>query len=268
MAYNHIVAGDKIEITDSVCFEPGQAEFAELVSLPLATLIEMRQASMKQEEAIYERLCASTSVWAEQAVKTLLLTRAMEYVKTMPVTHTSNVWKTNEYGRHEISNMVYKMMWHVSEDTKWDSAAQKSVTIAWRLSWDVYYNAPHNADYMGRGRISGQERKRFTDKAEMEKYLQGRIASYAKLFTELSPPIPEDQRGRFSVNGCLLPGYTVEQHKPTVTELLDYLDDEDIPADGPREKAGQEKEESATPFKKYAQKNPPAPGKKKPAPTR
>ena len=37
MAYNHIVAGDKIEITDSVHFKPGQADFAELVSLPLAT---------------------------------------------------------------------------------------------------------------------------------------------------------------------------------------------------------------------------------------
>lgn len=268
MAYNHIVAGDKIEITDSVCFEPGQAEFAELVSLPLASLIEMRQASIKREEAIYERLCASTSVWAEQAVKTLLLTRVMEYVKTMPVTHTSNVWITNQYGRHEISNMVYKMMWSVYEDTKWDSAAQKSIAVAWRLSWDVYYNAPRNADYMGHGRISGQERKRFTDKAEMEKYLQGRIAAYANLFKELSPPIPEDQQKRFCVNGCLLPGYTVEQHKPTVSELLDYLDEDDFPADGPQETDGQEKEKPASPFKKYAQKNPATPVKKKPAPTR
>ena len=141
MAYNHIVAGERIEITDSVCFEPGQAEFAELVSLPLATLIELRQASIQQEEAIYKKLYASTSVWAEQAVKTLRLTRAMEYVKTMPVTHTSNVWITNEYGKHEISNMVYKMIWSVYEDTKWDRAAQKSVIVAWRLSWDVYYNA-------------------------------------------------------------------------------------------------------------------------------
>ena len=49
MAYNHIVAGERIEITDSVCFEPGQAEFAELVSLPLSTLIELRQASIQQE---------------------------------------------------------------------------------------------------------------------------------------------------------------------------------------------------------------------------
>lgn len=261
MAYNHFVAGDKIEITDSVYFEPGQAEFAELVSLPLATLIEMRQASMKQEEAIYEKLCASTSVWAEQAVKTLRLTRAMEYVKTMPVTHTSNVWKINEYHKHEISNMVYKMTWIAFEDTKWDRVAQKSITIGWRLSWSLYYNAPHNADYMGHGRISGQERKYFKDKAEMEKYLQGRIAAYANLFTELSPPIPEDQQGRFSVNGCLLPGYVVEQHKPTVTELLDYLDENDIPAEEPKIK-------SSSPFKKFGQKSPLTPGKKNPAPTR
>lgn len=263
MAYNHIVAGDRIEITDSVCFESGQPEFAELVSLPLATLIEMRQASIKQEEAIYEKLCGSTSVWAEQAVKTLRLTRAMEYVKTMPVTHTSNVWKTNEYGNHEISNMVYKMTWRVYEDTKWDQTLQKSVPIAWQLSWYLHFNTTHNPDQSGPGcRIAGQDRKRFTDKGEMEKYMQGRITAYAHLFTELSPPIPEGERGRFSVNGQLLPGYTVETHKPTVNELLDFLEDEDItPASTPENKAPHKEDKAKT-------TGPAKAGKKKPAPTR
>lgn len=262
------VAGERIEITQNVSFTKGQPEFEELVNLPLETLAEMRQASIVQEEAIYKKLCASTSVWAEQAVKTLRLTRAMEYLKAIPVTHTSNVWITNEYGNHEISNMVYKMTWRINEDTKWDKVAHKFIPVAWRLSWKLYYNTPHNADHIGHGGISGQDRKRFTDKAEMEKYLQGRIAAYANLFTELSPPIPEDQQARFSVNGCLLPGYTVEQHKPTVSELLDYLYEDDFPADGPQEKDGQEKEKPASPFKKYAQKNPPTPVKKKTAPTR
>ena len=70
----------------------------------------------------------------------------------------------------------------------------------------------------------------------MEKYLQGRISAYAHLFTEISPPIPEEHKKRFFVNGVLLPGYTVEtpqltQPDPnTVDDLLSYLDDDDMPS--------------------------------------
>ena len=67
----------------------------------------------------------------------------------------------------------------------------------------------------------------------MEKYLQGRIAAYAHLFTELSPPVPADARQRFCVNGVLLPGYTVEAPippRPDVDELLSLLEDGDMDA--------------------------------------
>lgn len=67
----------------------------------------------------------------------------------------------------------------------------------------------------------------------MEKYLNGRIAAYAHLFTEISPPIPQDQKGRFCVNGVLLPGYTVEAPERTPQEvaddLLSLLEDGDLP---------------------------------------
>ena len=65
----------------------------------------------------------------------------------------------------------------------------------------------------------------------MEKYLQGRIAAYSHLFTEISPPIPADARQRFCVNGVLLPGYTVEAPAPPppdVDELLSLLEDGDM----------------------------------------
>ena len=65
----------------------------------------------------------------------------------------------------------------------------------------------------------------------MEKYLQGRIAAYSHLFTEISPPIPADARQRFCVNGVLLPGYTVDvptPPPPDVDELLSLLEDGDM----------------------------------------
>lgn len=71
----------------------------------------------------------------------------------------------------------------------------------------------------------------------MEKYINGRIAAYAHLFTEISPPIPRDQAGRFTVNGVLLPGYTVEAPERTPQEaadsLLDFVEDGDIGASEP-----------------------------------
>ena len=68
----------------------------------------------------------------------------------------------------------------------------------------------------------------------MEKYLQGRIAAHAHLFTEISPPIPEEHQKRFYVNGVLLPGYTVDTPVPTrpdeknVDDLLSLLEDGDM----------------------------------------
>lgn len=75
----------------------------------------------------------------------------------------------------------------------------------------------------------------------MEKYLQGRIKAYSHLFTEISPPIPEDARRRFCVNGVLLPGYTVDTPELTrpdeknVDNLLSLLEDEDIISGPPLE---------------------------------
>jgi len=65
--------------------------------------------------------------------------------------------------------------------------------------------------------IGGQDKKRFTDKAAAEKYITGRKASYANLFTEISPPIPKNMVHNFTVNNQLLPGYTVQGEQPEKT---------------------------------------------------
>ena len=60
-------------------------------------------------------------------------------------------------------------------------------------------------------------------------FFRRRIAAYAHLFQELSPPLPENHAHLFSVNGQLLPGYTVQPHQPSPQELLDFLEDGDAP---------------------------------------
>ena len=59
----------------------------------------------------------------------------------------------------------------------------------------------------------------FYGKAAMDKYLQGRIKAYTHLFTEISPPVPKEHIRRFTVNGHLLPGYTVESEQDKMSVL-------------------------------------------------
>lgn len=133
-----------------------------------------------------------------------------------------------------MSNMVYCFSWREYERTEWSRAEQKSIVVAWDLSWSLHFNTTQNPDHSGSGRrLAGQDRKVFKDRAAMEKYLQGRIAAYSHLFSEISPPIPADARKRFCVNGVLLPGYTVDvpaPPPPNVDELLSLLEDGDMDA--------------------------------------
>ncbi len=128
--------------------------------------------------------------------------------------------------------MVYKMSCRIREDTQYNRALQKSVPCAWYVTWSVAFNAPAKGDYSSNSarNIAGQEQKRYTDKAAADKYIQGRIDAYAHLFTELSPPIPEEKKNIFSVNGHLLHGYSVKPREPTALELLSFLEEQDMTA--------------------------------------
>ena len=103
--------------------------------------------------------------------------------------------------------------------------------MAWYVSWSVEYNLPPRKDpyYSRPSPLAGQDNKRYGDKAAAERYVQGRIAAYAHLFREISPPLPENHAHLFSVNGKLLPGYTVQPHQPTPQELLAFVEDGDTP---------------------------------------
>jgi len=211
-SYDHdkLETAETMRIERRIYFEAKDGEIAPYVSLPLEQLHAMREESAAAEQAIFNDLSSRAAAWEEQAGRTLLLDKTLEYVRTPHVQHTANEWRENEYNRHTRSNRVYQMNYYIYENTRYDKEAQKSIPYSWTLTWSVRTNSPSRTQ----AKIAGQDRKVFTDKAAMEKYLNGRIKAYDRLFTEISPPIPQEYADYFKVNGMLMPDYTIEGEDP------------------------------------------------------
>ena len=212
-SYDHdnLEPASTMRIERRIYFESGKADLSEMVKLPLAELLSLRAESAAAEQEVFDRLKEQAAAWEEQAGRTLFLDKALEYARTLPVTHTANQWEAPDEYRHIRSNMVYQMSYSISENTRYDSAAQKSVPYSWTLRWGLYTNAPHGNPME---KIAGQERKVFSSREELDKYLNGRIKAHDHYFTEISPAIPKEYADCFKVNGCLLPGYTIEGEEP------------------------------------------------------
>ena len=212
-SYDHddLEPASTMRIERRIYFESGKADLSEMVKLPLAELLSLRAESAAAEQEVFDRLKAQAATWEEQAGRTLFLDKALEYARTLPVTHTANQWEAPDEYRHIRSNMVYQMDYSISENTRYDSAAKKSVPYSWTLRWGLYTNAPHGNR---REKIAGQDRKVFASREELDKYLNGRIKAHDHYFTEISPAIPKEYAECFKVNGCLLPGYTIEGEEP------------------------------------------------------
>ena len=211
-SYDHdkLETAETMRIERRIYFEAKDREIAPYASLPIAQLLSMRSESAAAEQAIFDSLKEQAAAWEEQAGRTLLLDKALEYVRTPHVQHTANEWQTTEHNHHIRSNRVYQMNYYIYENTRYDKEAQKSIPYSWTLTWSVRTNSPSRTQ----AKIAGQDRKVFTDKAAMEKYLNGRIKAYDRLFTEISPPIPQEYADYFKVNGMLMPDYTIEGEEP------------------------------------------------------
>ena len=211
-SYDHdkLETAETMRIERRIYFEAKDGDIAPYVSLPPEQLHAMREESAAAEQAIFNDLARRAAAWEEQAGKTLLLDKAIEYTRTTVVQHTSNEWQKGEYDRYTRSNRVYQMNYHIYENTRYDKEAQQSIPYSWTLTWSVRTNSPSRTQ----AKIAGQDRKVFTDKAAMEKYLNGRIKAYDRLFTEISPPIPQEYADYFKVNGMLMPDYTIEGEEP------------------------------------------------------
>ena len=215
--YDNLETADTMKIERRIYFESGKSDLSELVKLPLAELLSLRAESAAAEQEVFDRLKTQAAAWEEQAGKTLLLDKALEYARTLPVIHTANQWEQPDHYRHIRSNMVYQMYYSISENTRYDRAAQASVSYSWTLSWSLRTNAPGT---YRQARIAGQDRKVFASREALDKYLNGRIKAHAHYFTEISPAIPKEYADCFKVNGCLLPGYTIEGEEPAKAAAL------------------------------------------------
>ena len=219
-SYDHdnLETAETMKIERRIYFESEKSDLSGLAALPLSELLSMRSESAAAEQAVFDRLKEQAAAWEEQAGKTLTLDKAIEYARTPPAKHTSNQWEAPDSYRHVRSNAVYQMSYSISENTRYDNKAQKSIPYSWTLRWSIYTNAPGT---YGQAKIAGQERKVFASREELDKYLNGRIKAHQHLFTEISPPIPKEYADYFKVNGLLLPGYTVEGEEPRqAAELL------------------------------------------------
>lgn len=212
-SYDHddLEPASTMRIERRIYFESDKADLSEMVKLPLTELLSLRAESAAAEQEVFDRLKEQAAAWEEQAGRTLFLDKALEYARTLPVTHTANQWEVPDEYRHIRSNMVYQMDYSISENTRYDSAAQKSVPYSWTLRWSLRTNAPGS---YRQAKIAGQDRKVFASREELDKYLNGRIKAHEHYFTEISPAIPKEYADYFKVNGCLLPGYTIEGEEP------------------------------------------------------
>ena len=218
-SYDHddLEPASTMRIERRIYFESGKADLSEAVKLSLAELLSLRAESAAAEQEVFDRLKEQAAAWEEQAGRTLFLDKALEYARTLPVTHTANQWEAPDEYRHIRSNMVYQMDYSISENTRYDSAAQKSVPYSWTLRWSLRTNAPGS---YRQAKIAGQDRKVFASREELDKYLNGRIKAHDHYFTEISPAIPKEYADCFKVNGCLLPGYTIEGEEPAKAAAL------------------------------------------------
>ena len=208
---DHLEPGHSLKIEHSITCE--QTDLSSLIAKGEDALLALRKDSMDSEQTAFEIVVAAANQWEKQAAYTQNLNRAIEYLRTPEVSHSNNQWQKNGGYRdgEEISNRVYSMSCSVWEDTKYNRETKESVPVAWYVSWDVYLKSPKE----GYGKqIAGQRNKRYTDKAAAMKYLEGRKKAYAHLFTEVSPPIPQEYENHFCVHGTLLHGYTVEGKEP------------------------------------------------------
>ena len=106
-------AADKMKIERGIYFDTKGADISPLTALPLAELVKLREESAAAEQTVFENLKVQASAWEEQAGKTLLFDKAIEYARIPEVKHTANKWQDEDNDRHTISNRVYKMSYHV-----------------------------------------------------------------------------------------------------------------------------------------------------------
>ena len=206
--YDRLTPGHSVKIEHTV-YNDENTDLSDLLKLTVGEVSALQEKNIAQEQAAYEKAIEGLKEWAALAAVTGRYERAIGYLKVPEVSHTSNKWIKDEYGKSTISNKVYKMTYNICERSIW-----RNNTVKYDVRWNIYTNRP---DYTNAYKVAGQERACAT-REEAEKYIQGRIKAYSHLFTEISPPIPKDLEKSFMVHGHLLPGYVTEEMQKAAAE--------------------------------------------------
>lgn len=222
---DNLQPGATLKIERSITMDLNAPDLTPFTKTDIQELKNMRKISVAAEQEIFDGLNVPLSKWERQAALTKLIDRAIEYLKTSEIEHTGNKWVKDRYADEKISNRVYQMSASIYEDCTYDRQTQQRIPTAWYVTWNVGVHTPKQ----GWGKaIAGQRQKRYTDKKAALKYIEGRKKAYAHLFTEISPPLPQEYADSFKVHGVLLPGYTIEGQEPiptnrTAIEVLNEL---------------------------------------------
>ena len=225
--------GAYLDIQRSLVYRGERADFTPFLNVPLKELEKQLKASKAEEQKIYDQLKEAAGAWDEHGAQTLLLEKAIEYLKVPEVKHTSNEWKQQEDGSWEISNLVYKMTFSIVK-----------FGDEWKLAWELSYTAPGLSvghwEYTRspRQRIEYEGSKKYKTLEGAQKYIQSKFDQYADHFETISPRIPKEAKPLFSVNGQLLQGYAVmrqvKKESITLEDLMAQLD-ASFPVETPQE---------------------------------
>lgn len=220
--------GVSITVQRIMHYDGERADFKPFLAVPMKELEKRLKASKAEEKKVYDQLQKDAQAWDEHGAQTLLLQKAIEYLKVPEVKHTSNEWVKRKDGSWEISNLVYKMTFSITRSG-----------MEWKLVWEVSYMAPAlQVGYRGyertpRERIDYEGSKKYKTLDGAQNYVQLKFDQYSGYFKELSPPIPPGAKELFCVNGQLLQGYTVsrpraKEKEVTLSDLLDCIDEKDL----------------------------------------
>lgn len=221
--FDSLKHGANIKIDHTIYYKD-DTDLSDLLSKPVDKVEAMRDKSVAREDTAYEKVRSAVRQWEKEAAVTRRFDRAIEYLNVPEAKHTSNEWikGKSDFDYISISNKVYKMSYRIYERSSWRTDDKK-----YDVSWFLFANSPKdNYNF----KIAGQDRV-FNTKEEAQKYINGRIKAYEHLFTEISPPIPNDLVQCFSLYGHLLPGYTTEEmqkaqqaeEKPSIRKQLNEL---------------------------------------------
>ena len=220
--------GSYLEVRRQINSRGDRAAFKPFLNVPVKDLEKRLKESQAEEKKVFEEMKKAVTAWDEHGAQTLLLQKAIEYMRTPEVTHTGNEWKRHKDGSWEISNLVYKMKFHINKDVD-----------EWKLTWELSYMAPGLSQghwsytRSPRERIEYEGSKKYKTMEGAQRYVQSKFDQYAPCFESLSPPIPAEAKELFCVNGQRLQGYSLARPVPkrervTLDDLLECLEDGDL----------------------------------------